>query len=92
MSEEKEVIELSVNELEQINLRLGIVNKKVADYKYLELDIQITRTEMAKHIEDLVVSKGNERGSSWRFVEGKKLVKSDIPAKIDNKLETSTKE
>ena len=71
----KDEIELSVYELEQINVRLQILKRKSDELKYINTEIELFKSELSKHINRLVVSKGGDPDLNWNF-DGKKIIKT----------------
>jgi|TARA_B100001971_G_scaffold156712_1_gene146271 hypothetical protein len=66
-------VELSDKEIEQINIRMGVIDKRSQKLNATSLELSILRSELSKHIENMVVLKGKDSGLSWIF-DGEKLI------------------
>ncbi len=76
-------VKLSDEEINQINIRLHTISTRDKEYRLINTELSILRSELSKYINSVVVLTGQDSDLSWEF-DGKKLIKSK-----DNKNENS---
>jgi len=78
-------VELSDKEIEQIKIRMGIIDKRSQKLNTTSIELSILRSELSKHIENMVVLKGKDSGLSWIF-DGERLIQK-CESKDTNNIE-----